>query len=116
MTFPHGETVVRLRRPIVGVDPYSDHPQLGSWSEASEQPIELCAVAPGNSAEPAQDARTAVVTDFAIYAPIGTDVASADRLRVRGLVCEVVGKPAVWVNPYTGWAPGIAIGANIVEG
>jgi hypothetical protein len=122
MRFPYGETVYRLRRELIA-NSYSSEDDLGAWSDAVEQPIEDCAIVPGGAVtgsrnpEPTREGRAeTVVTDYAVYTPPGADVTPYDRLRVRGRVCEVVGRPADWRNPLTGWAPGLVVSVNVVEG
>lgn len=115
MDFPYGETVTRLRRGLVS-DPYSGEDTLADWATATSVDIELCAVVPGGSIEPSQDAREAVATDFIVYAPTTSDVVAQDRLVVRGLTCDIVGRPADWRSPFVDWWPGLEIKASIVEG
>ncbi len=113
--FPHGETVTRLRAATT-VDPYSQE----SSADWSQPPAELdfpgCAVAASGSSEPLQTAREAVDSDFDVFMPADADVTPQDRLVVRGLVCEVVGRPFVWSSPFTGWTPGLVVQASIREG
>lgn len=117
--FAHGETVVRLRAPMV-FDPYSATDTLAEWDDEDNPPSELplhgVGVADGGSIEPEQDARNSVESDFDVIVAAGTDVLPTDRLRIRGLVCEVQGRPFDWLNPFTGWQPGMVVKAKIVEG
>lgn len=113
--FGYGETVTRRRGTSVA-DPYSQESTSIDWTDATEVDLPGCAVADGGSLEPTEDARNAVVSDFDVLAPFGTDVTAQDRLIVRGLVCEVVARPFSWRNPYTGWEAGTVIRAKIVEG
>lgn len=115
MGFPYGETVTRLRATAI-TDPYSGEQTGLDWSSPSELEIAGCAVASGGSLEPLQDARNAVDSDFDVLAPFGADVRAADRLVVRGLTCEVAGRPFDWRSPFTGWEPGTLIQAKIREG
>ena len=115
MDFAHGETVTRLRaKPVL--DPYSGEPTGLDWTTPDPFYIPGCGVADGGSLEPLQDARNAVDSDFDVIAPYGVDVLSGDRLVIRGLTCEVSGRPFAWRNPFTGWAPGTLIRAKIREG
>lgn len=112
--FAHGETVLRLRGGT-STDPYSGDPTT-DWSTSDLLRVEGCGVAAGGSLEPEQDARDAVTSDFDIVMPAGTDVGAADRVVVRGLTCEVVGRPFEWRSPFTGWQPGMVVRAQIREG
>jgi hypothetical protein len=60
--------------------------------------------------------RDSVESDFDVVAPYGADILAGDRVVVRGLTCEVQGRPFDWRNPFTGWAPGTLVRAKIVEG
>lgn len=112
---PYGETIVRQRATAV-TDPYSDESEAEDWTTPDSLTITGCGIADGGSLEPTQDARNAVESDFDVIAPYGVDVTPADRLVVRGLTCQVVGRPFDWRNPFTGWEPGTVIRAKIVEG
>lgn len=115
MGFPHGETVTRQRATAV-VDPYSGESTELDWSTPDTLAIDGCAVASGGSLEPVEAARNAVDSDFDVLAPFGSDVRSTDRLVIRGLVCEVVGRPFDWASPFSGWQAGMVIQAKIREG
>lgn len=115
MTFPYGETVTRLRA-ATSTDPYSNE-TVADWSlTPSEFDIDGCGVASGGSLEPVEVARNAVDSDFDVVAPFDADVTAQDRLRIRGLVCDVVGRPFAWRHPMTGWEAGVVIKAKIREG
>lgn len=113
--FAFGETVTRVRGAAVD-DPYSGEDSSYDWDAADELDIPGCGVAAGLTTDPNMDARDMVVSDFTIYAPPATEVFPSDRVIVRGLVCEVVGRPFEWRSPYTGWTPGVVVQANVVEG
>lgn len=120
--FPHGETVTRVRAQAV-TDPYSGEETGKEWPDLDESgdipgvdDIDGCAVWSGSSTEPLVDARDMVVSDFTIAAPSGSDILAGDRLVIRGLLCEVFGRPFDWRSPFTGWAPGLVVAANLVEG
>lgn len=113
--FAHGETVTR-QRGAATTDPYSDEATSIDWSTPDELEIPGCGFNPGQSSEPVQDARNAVITKPEVYAPPGSDVLAGDRLVVRGKTYEVDGDPADWRNPFTGWAPGLVIPLKVVEG
>lgn len=114
--FAHGETVVVLRGDTVD-DPYSNEPATGlSWDSPAETPVAGCAVAPRYANEGLDPFRPGVIVGLAVYMPAGTDVTARDRLRVRGEVYEVDGEPALWRNPFTGWAPGIEVAVKRLGG
>jgi hypothetical protein len=115
MDFPHGETVTRLRA-ASAVDPYSGESEPTNWATPASLDIDFCAVADGGSLEPVEATRNSVESDFDVLAPFGSDVRSDDRLVIRGLTCEVQGRPFDWRHPMTGWEPGMVIKAKIVEG
>lgn len=113
--FAHGETVTRQRAASV-TDPYSGEATDLDWSLMTSLPIDGWGIDDSASSEPTQDARNAVVTDFVLYRSEPADVLPGDRVVVRGFVCNVVGRPAKWRNPMTGWDAGFVVRANIVEG
>ena len=114
MFFPFGETVVILRTEPDDVDPYGD-PIPGA---STETPVEGCAVWTGReaNAEPVAADRAPLIADLTISFPAGTDVRSTDRVRVRGKVYDVEGDPFEFVNPFTGWRPGVVAYANRGQG
>src|SRR5690606_38510019 len=54
--------------------------------------------------------------DFVLYRRDPVDVQAGDRVVVRGVTAEVVGHPALWRSPFTGWEAGFVVRANRVEG
>lgn len=97
------------------LDPYSNEP-TADWDHPTAVPVTGVAVEPRPSSEPVQDARNAVTSGFTLYFPPGTPVTAADRVQVRGQVYDVLGEPAVWVNPYTGWVAGTVAQVTHTEG
>lgn len=92
-----GETVTRLRAGTA-VDPYSAEASE-DWGSATEEDITTLAPAePRPSNEPVQDARNAITSGFTLYLPLDADVTARDRMRVRGVVYDVLGEPAVWAR------------------
>lgn len=92
------ETVTRLRAATT-TDPYSGEPVL-DWEQP---PVELAITTlapaePRPSGEPLQDARNQVVSGYTLYLPEGSDVTRIDRMRVRGVVHDVLGDPADWLG------------------
>lgn len=115
MDLPYGETVTRQRATAV-TDPYSTESTGLDWTTPAEEDIDNCGVADGGSLEPVEAARNAVDSDFDVILPAGSDVTAQDRLVIRGLVCEVAGRPFDWVSPFSGWAPGMIARAKIRKG
>lgn len=114
MNFPHGETVI-VRRGTPVVDPYSGEESGLSWTTPTDTPVAGCAVARSGTRESLLDGQAPVDADFEVYMPAGTDVTPRDRLVIRGYECEVRGVPFDWVNPFTGWAPGLAVYARLTD-
>jgi hypothetical protein len=119
VTFPAQEVVVRLRAPLIA-DAYAvidgvPVPSVRDWSAAEELSFDA-AVADSGSAEPLVTGRAPVDSDFTVYADAGIDVLSTDRLVIRGLPCDVIGRPFDWRSPFTGWRPGTVIRASVREG
>lgn len=115
MDFPFGETVTR-QRATAATDPYSNEATGLDWSDPDELEIDHCCIALGGSLEPTVDARNAVESDYDVILPAGSDVTAADRLVIHGRVCDVRGRPFDWLNPFTGWRPGMVARAKLVEG
>lgn len=90
------EPVVRLRAGGTKVDPYSKKP-VDDWTLP---PLELplrALVADSGSVEPLTQDRTPVDSDYTLYFDSDSvDVKRTDRMRVRGDVCTVEGKPFSW--------------------
>lgn len=83
------ETVTVIRPP--GRDRFGDQ-MAGTPAEFD---VPGCLFAPGPSREPGF-ADNQVDTDGTVYAPTGSDFAATDKVRIRGDVYTVVGKPQVW--------------------
>lgn len=114
MEFPYGETVEVLTAGTT-TDPYSGEPSA-DWENPTERTVDLVGVADGGTAEPLQDARNELNADYDLFFPADDPIARTDRVRVRGDVCEVVGKPFAWRSPFTGWAPGLVVHVKLSEG
>jgi hypothetical protein len=96
------ESVVVVRP--AGVDEFGDEvPGVTEFAVAG------CLFAPGSSDEGGFGTNQ-VVTDGAVYGPVGMDVEATDRIRIRGDLYVVVGFPQRWgpegtvvaVRRYTG--------------
>lgn len=70
------------------------------------------------AAELLEAGRDAVITDLAIYAPVPTTltIGPRDRVVVDGDTYEVVGHPQEFNHGPFGWAPGVQLNVNRVEG
>lgn len=110
---PHGETVTRLR-------PGTRTDRTGNTVPDHEDPtsttIDGCAVWSGATTDPLLAGRELALADFTVAMPAGTDIKPDDRLTIRGNTCDVVGVPFDWVNPFTGWTPGLVVQANLAKG
>ena len=104
-----GEAVIVVRGP--GRDAMGD-PVAGTTRRRT---VQGCLVALGSSAEAVAAGRDTIVSDYVIYMPPGADVGPTDQLVVRGVTCEVVGRPFPWVG-MSGWEPGIEVRANVGTG
>jgi len=111
MNFAHGETVTIVTA-ATDADPYSgDDATTGSEVEVSGVGVE-----PRPSGEPTQDARNAVTSGFTLYLPAGTVIGPQNRVEVRGATYDVLGEPAVWRSPFTGWEPGVVVQCERTSG
>jgi head-tail adaptor len=115
MRHPFGETVTRLRGVPV-TDPYSGEETTLDWTTPTVLDIPRCAVDDSKTRETNDTNRNAVVTDFVIWPDAQYDITATDRLVIRGLACEIVGRPSTPRNPFTGAEPGMEIFANVWEG
>lgn len=107
MDFPYGETVTVLTAGSTS-DPYSGATQE-NWASPTSVSVGGVAVEPRPSGEPLQDARNQVVSGFTLYFPAQTTITARNRVTVRGATYKVVGDPAEWQSPFTGWEPGTVV-------
>lgn len=113
--FAHGESVTVLSAGL-DEDPYSGE-FTPSWEWApTETVVSGVAVALGGSLEPLEAGRSAVDSDFDLFFPPDAVVTSDNRVVVRGLECDVAGRPFLWRSPFTGWTPGLVVQVKIREG
>lgn len=116
MRHPHGETVTRVRAAVVS-DPYSGEATGLDWDDTTELQIPRVAIDPSKTRETFDTNRNATVTDFVLWPDDIHDVISSDRIIVRGLTCNIIGRPVDWgPNPFTGDTPGMEIFCNVWEG
>lgn len=87
------ETVTRLRPTSSGTDSLAQ-PIPGT---PTETPIDGALFNPGGSSEPVEPGRTPVITEPTLYfRNQWPDITAKDQVRVRGVVYDVEGDPAVW--------------------
>lgn len=120
-----GETVT-IQSPGTTTDPYSGDPTSAwtlddgqTWTtEPSEVDVENVLVGSGGSTEPSEVARNAVESDFdLIFQPPYTTLPTAQsRVVVRGLVCEVDGRPFGWRWAASPGDAGTVVRCSIKEG
>lgn len=85
------ETVVIVAGP--GRDDYGQR----TVGAAVETPVDGCMVAPAGSAETGGQWAATVASMWTVYLPDGAPTPTAeDRVRVRGVLCQVVGDAQVW--------------------
>lgn len=109
-----GETVTRIRAGESAGDDRYGNPTPGPDVETS---FAGAAFDPGGSLEPTEVGRASVVTSPKVYfRDAWPDILPADRLRVRGDVYRVIGRPAKWRNPYTSHVAGLVVELELVEG
>jgi len=114
MDFPYGETVQILTAGIT-TDPYSED-DAPDWDNPTSVDVDRVAVEPRPSGEPLQDARNQVTSGYTLYMPPGTAITSANRVTVRNVTYDVLGEPAEWRSPFTGWQPGVVVQVERSEG
>jgi hypothetical protein len=114
--FPAGETVTLLRPGATTQDGYgNDVP-----GPDVETDIEGVAVSPrdGNASSGNENTqgRDQVISGFVIWLPAGTEMRPTDRVRVRGVVCEVDGEDGQWRSPFTGLSSPVQVSLKRVTG
>lgn len=114
MTFPHGETVVVLTAKTK-TDPYSGE-TMPDWSNPTQTSVPGVGVASGGSLEINTSGDNITDSDFDLIFPPDAVVTAENRVIVRGLTCNINGRPFLWRNPFTGWTPGLVVKAQIREG
>ncbi|MEV0759527.1 hypothetical protein [Nocardia sp. NPDC050435] len=108
-----GDTITVLRRPArdkFGDQSYDAHHTIAGVG------IDWAATSADNAAGEAQF-RANIVSDVVLYCPRGADILASDQVELPdGQLYSVVGKPAPWKSPMTGWAPGVVVNAKRVSG
>lgn len=110
MDFPYAKKVTYVDRSPSGQDLDGND----AWTET--QTTTAAVFAPGGSAE-ITTGGDMVNTQPTLY---GVDqalpVKSTDRFIVDGISFEVDGDPQAYLNPFTGWAPGLVVPLRRVTG
>lgn len=101
----YGEPVSVLTAGTV-TDPYSGE-SVESWDTSTEVTVDGVLCEPRPSGEPVQDARNAVTSGWTLYMPAGAVLTPQNRVRVRGVVYDVLGEPADW--RLGSWRPGLVV-------
>lgn len=109
--FAFGETVTVRTMTVTGRD--SDGNDIRTPSDVVHSNIPVWDPRFGNS-ELVQG-QNLVTSDYALWFPFGTIITATDQVIVRGDVHEVDGKPAVFVNPFTGTS-GVQVNVKRVTG
>lgn len=115
--FAHGETVTVLTASYEE-DPYSgDLVQSWEWTP-TEVDVPNVLVGDGGSTEPLAADRNAVDSDFDLIfqPPITVTPTPQDRIVVRGLVCDVVGRPFLQMWGSSPGEAGMVVKVKIREG
>lgn len=95
------EPVVRLRAATTRADAYSGN-NVPDWGPAPTELTLSALVADAGTLEPLVADRAPVDADFTLYLEGDeVDVTAADRMRIRGLVCTVEGRPFAWLDAGT---------------
>jgi hypothetical protein len=107
-----GETVVVLTAGTTS-DPYSGE-TVEDWTTPSETTYTNVMVSQSSTTEPVQDARNQVFSDLTLhFQTFDVSITRGDRVRVRGDVCTVVGRPFEW---RLGDLGGVEAKINFTEG
>ena len=114
MNLPYAEPVT-VQTPKTKTAPYSNATVVVRTVAPAERD-ESCAGDLGGSTEPCVGARAAIDSDFDLIFGYDPGITHADRVVVRGLTCEVDGRPFSWLSPFTGWQPGTVVRVKVREG
>jgi hypothetical protein len=102
MDFPYGVTIT-LRSTTTTEDDLGNETTVtveSSWGP--------CAVAPRYATESVDPRVPPVIVGKVVYGP-AVAINSDDTLVIEGVSYQVDGLPGEWINPFTGWAPGIEV-------
>ena len=113
MTFPFGEAVEYLA-PGEQYDRASGELRP-DWSAPVVALAAVAAVEPRHEGETDQTYRQANVVGYRLYHKDALSISRTWRVRVRGEVLNVTGRPADWRSPYTGFS-GTVVECDFQEG
>ncbi len=86
---------VAILSPTTVTDPYTGRDRT-DWGSNWRTVTALAPAEPRPVGEDTRDDRNTVTAGWTLYLPPGTQVSPRDRVRVRDVVYEVAGEPAVW--------------------
>lgn len=109
--FAYGEAVDFLE-PGTRTDPYSQETVKDDWANPVTVLSDSCGVAPAGSTEALVDGAKPVDWDYDLIFDHLVTVDRSWRVRVRGEVLNVTGKPQQWRSPFTGWEAGTLVKAG----
>lgn len=107
-----GEPVTRVRRVATGGTDRFGHPVTTD----AQVSVGSAAFDPGGTREAVEVGRAPVVTTPKLYFTDRPDLASGDRVIVRGVTFEVDGDPADWRSPWGGPLGGLVVELKRVTG
>lgn len=118
MGYTYGETVVVTAGTASADDTYGNEDVLDWTTPTTVMTVTGVGIEPRPNPETFQNDRNAVIDGYTLYDPSNAlaDVDPAHRIQVRGSVWSVNGPPAVWVNPFTGRAPGTVVQVGRIDG
>lgn len=111
----HGEPVT-FYRPGQRSDPYSQATVRDDWTAPEKMLTEVCGVEPTGSTEPDAVDRDSVTIRFRLYLGRTVAIDPTWRAKVRGEMLEVIGHPAQWLHPMTGWDAGTVVEVGVTHG
>lgn len=101
-------------RPGVRLDEYSAA-EVDDWDDPVPALTDSCLVEPISSTEPADLDRQAVITGYLLKFTHEVSVSRLWRVEVRGDMCRIEGRPAVWHAPKSDLTDTL-IKAEIIHG
>lgn len=113
MRLPTPYVIEHLAHVPGGLDAHGN--PVSAWAEPVPLPVHGWSP-PSQDTEPGQANRDLVVRDLDVYAPAGTAVGPHDRVRVEGVLYEVVGHPEDYTRGPWQWAAGVRLNLLRVEG
>ncbi|MFF3324967.1 hypothetical protein [Streptomyces sp. NPDC002889] len=116
--YPYGETVRIIR---TGASPGRDPRGQPLPGPDESFDVKGCVITPRAETPSVggdqQQARDTVIVGWTVYAPAGTALRTTDRVRIRGVVCDITGEPGDWGrSPFTGTSGPVQFAADRVTG